>query len=172
MTDSKILIYLMRRDLRIADNPILHAIQGGKSKDFTHLLPLYVFPAQQVEVSGFIPENSSAKSPYPEARSEVASFWRCGPHRTKFASEAVWDVKKSLNDVGSDLCIRVGMIGEVVQEMLRRINERNDSTVAAVWMTGEETSEEKRDEEEVKAACAEADVKCKIWSDEKYLIDE
>ena len=172
MSESKILIYLMRHDLRVADNPIFHAIQDPKRHGFTHLLPLYVFPAQQVEVSGFIPESSSAKSPYPEARSDVASFWRCGPHRVKFAAESVWDVKKSLNDVGSALCIRVGMVGEVVQELLRRINERNDTTVAAVWMVGEEAGEEMRDEEDVKAACAEADVKCTIWTDEKYLIDE
>jgi deoxyribodipyrimidine photo-lyase len=64
------------------------------------------------------------------------------------------------------------MIGEVVQEMLRRINERNDTTVGAVWLVGEETVEEKRDERDVFAACAEADVPYKIWGDEKYLIDE
>src|SRR4051812_20077249 len=79
MSDSKLLIYLMRRDLRVSDNPILHSLATEKDHGFTHLLPLYVFPAQQVEVSGFI-HAEGKKSPYPEARSQVGGFWRCGPH--------------------------------------------------------------------------------------------
>jgi len=171
MSDPKILIYLMRRDLRLSDNPIFDSLSKDR-QGFTHLLPLYVFPAQQVEVSGFIPKDSTAKSPYPEARSATGSFWRCGPHRTKFVAEAVWDLKKHLKSIDSDLCIRVGMTGEVVQEMLRRINEHNDTAVGAVWMTAEDTAEERQDEAEVRAACGEADVQFKLWKDEKYLVDE
>jgi len=171
MADSKILIYLMRRDLRLSDNPIFHSLSKD-NQGFTHLLPLYVFPAQQVEVSGFIPKDSTAKSPYPEARSPVGAFWRCGPHRTKFVAEAVWDLKTHLQKVNSDLLLRVGMTGEVVQELLRRINERNDTSVGAVWMTAEDAVEEKQDEAEVRAACSEADVRFKLWKDEKYLVDE
>lgn len=172
MPDSKVLIYVMRRDLRVSDNPILHAISNmpKEEQNFTHLLPLYVFAAQQVEVSGFISKNG--QSPYPEARSKVGSFWRCGPHRAKFTAESVWDLKQGLESIGSGLCIRVGMIGEVVQELLRRINERNGNTVAAVWMVGEDTVEEKRDERDVAAACADAVVPFKIWVDEKYMVDE
>lgn len=155
----------------MVDNPIFHHLSKN-TEGFTHLLPLYVFPAQQVEVKGFIPKESNAQSPYPEARSPTGSFWRCGPHRAKFVSEAVWDVKQLLHGVGSDLCIRVGMTGEVVQELLRRINERNDTAVGAVWMVGEDTTEEKQDETEVKAACAESDVAFKLWKDEKYFVDE
>ena len=172
MSNTKILVYLMRRDLRISDNPVLHALSSQKDHGFTHVLPLFVFPAQQVEVSGFIPESAQVPSPYPEARSKVASFWRCGPNRAKFLAESVWDVKEGLESVGSGLCIRVGMIGEVVQEVLRGINERNDASVGAVWMVGEETSEEKTEEVDIIAACNAAEVPYKIWVDEKYLIDE
>jgi deoxyribodipyrimidine photo-lyase len=171
MSESKILIYLMRRDLRLSDNPIFNSLSKD-NQGFTHLLPLYVFPAQQVEVSGFIPKDSNSKSPYPEARSPTGSFWRCGPHRTKFLAESVWDLKKHLKSVDSDLLLRVGMTGEVVQELLRRINERNDTSVGAVWMTAEDAVQEKQDEAEVRAACSEADVQFKLWKDEKYLVDE
>jgi deoxyribodipyrimidine photo-lyase len=86
-----VVIYALRRDLRLSDNPVFcelsHEFLSG-SPSFTHILPLYVFPADQVEISGFIPEDAESeatpKSPYPEARSQVGGFWRCGPHRAKF----------------------------------------------------------------------------------------
>ncbi len=56
---TKILVYLIRRDLRFSDNPVLFEAQkifASGSSPFTHLLPIYVFPANQVEISGFIPE--------------------------------------------------------------------------------------------------------------------
>ena len=138
MSDSKVLIYLMRRDLRVSDNPILHSLGTQTDHGFTHLLPLYVFAAQQLEVSGFV--DPGAKSPYPEARSQVGGFWRCGPHRAKFLSESVWDLKASLEKLGSGLCIRVGMVGEVVKKILEA--EQSEMKVGAVWMTGEEGAEE------------------------------
>ena len=63
---QRVLIYLLRRDLRIADNPIFSEISklGNQSqKPFTHVLPVYVFAAQQIEVGGFI-EDAEQKSPY------------------------------------------------------------------------------------------------------------
>jgi deoxyribodipyrimidine photo-lyase len=167
MPDSRVLIYLMRRDLRVSDNPVFHSLSNDKNHGFTHLLPLYVFPAQQLEVSGFI--QGDAKSPYPEARSQVAGFWRCGPHRVKFLSESVWDVKQSLEKLGSGLCIRVGLVGEVISRMLEAESELK---VGAVWMTGEEGYEESREERDVKRACEKKGVDFKLWVDEKYLLDE
>jgi deoxyribodipyrimidine photo-lyase len=67
MAPSNILIYLLRKDLRISDNPIFNALITEKDHGFTHLLPLYIFPAQQIELSGFI-KDEDTKSPYPEAR--------------------------------------------------------------------------------------------------------
>jgi deoxyribodipyrimidine photo-lyase len=77
-----------------------------------------------------------------------------------------------LEKVGSGLCIRAGMSGEVVGDMLRRIEEEKRLKVGAVWMVGEEGVEENREEGAVKDACREMDVEFKLWNDEKYLIDE
>jgi len=167
MSDSKLLIYLMRRDLRVSDNPIFHTLSTQSDHGFTHLLPVYVFAAQQVEVSGFI--EGEEKSPYPEARSNVAGFWRCGPHRAKYLAESVWDLKEGLEKVGSGLCIRAGMVGPIIDGLLKDIKEVK---VGAVWMTGEEGVEEKGEERQIKQACENAELDCKIWVDEKYLIDE
>ena len=168
MPDSKVLLYVMRRDLRVSDNPILHSLGAQEDHGFTHLLPLYVFAAQQLEVSGFI--DGDAKSPYPEARSQIGAFWRCGPHRAKFLSESIWDLKSSLEKLGSGLCIRVGMVGEVVRRILE--SGENEMKVSTVWMTGEEGVEEGREERDVKQVCEANNVDFKLWVDEKYLVDE
>jgi deoxyribodipyrimidine photo-lyase len=175
MASQRVLVYLLRRDLRVADNPILHEIaklSQQSQKTFTHVLPLYVFPAQQVEVSGFL-SNPDAQSPYPEARSQTGQFWRCGPHRCKFLAESVWDVKQELEKLGSGLVIRVGMIGEVLQDLLKQFKDAEDKgSVAGVWMTEEEGVEEKREERDAKSAAKDAGVDFKLWIDEKYFIDE
>src|ERR1700712_5723747 len=154
MTGQRVLIYLLRRDLRLSDNPVFHEIHKlsqQSQKSFTHVLPLYVFAAQQVEVSGFLPE-SGARSPYPEARSEVGGFWRCGPHRPKFIAESVWDLKSQLEKAGSGLAIRAGLLGRVVEDLLRQFQSAEGVSVSAVWTTEEEGVEEKRDERDVRKA--------------------
>lgn len=173
MSSNRILIYLLRRDLRFNDNPLLHELSRTFQQSqhpYTHLLPLYIFPAQQVEVSGFL-TSSSDKSPYPEARSNAAGFWRCGPHRAKFLAESVWDVKKSLENVGSGLQIRVGMLGQILKHTLEELKKTN-AKVVGVWMTEEEGVEEKREEREVKQATEAMGIDFKLWTDEKYLVDE
>ncbi len=175
MTSQRILIYLLRRDLRLSDHPIfheLHKLSQQPQKPFTHVLPLYVFAAQQVEVSGFLCD-SEAKSPFPEARSEVGKFWRCGPHRAKFLAEAVWDLKTELEKLGSGLHIRVGMLGQVVKDILEQVKQESEEiSVAAIWMTEEEGVEEKREERNVRKEAEKAGVDFKLWLDEKYFIDE
>ncbi|KAL2069295.1 hypothetical protein VTL71DRAFT_15633 [Oculimacula yallundae] len=171
MSDSKVLIYLMRRDLRVSDNPVLNSLLSSKNHGFTHLLPLYVFSAQQLEVKGFIAD-SSTKSPYREARSKVGGFWRTGPHRVSFLAECIWDLKEGLEKVGSGLCVRVGTVGDVVDDMLRKFKEKGELNAGAVWMVGEEGVEEAGEESHVKKSCREADVEFKLVNDEKYLIDD
>lgn len=168
----RILIYLLRRDLRFSDNPILHEISklGSQSHaPFTHLLPLYVFPAQQIEVSGFL--RPGERSPYPEARSQVGKFWRCGHHRVKFLAESVWDVKKSLENIGSGLEIRVGMLQDVVRQVLDGFKD-GDAEVMGLWMTAEPGVEEKREERAVRKEVERHDKQFKLWADEKYFVDE
>lgn len=173
MSSPRVLVYLLRRDLRLADNPVFSEIAKASqlsSPPYTHLLPVYVFAAQQVEVSGFL-RSDSDRSPFPEARSQVARFWRCGPHRARFLAESVWDLKTALAEVGSGLEIRVGLAGQVIQELLAALKNQH-ADVAAVWMTREEGSEEKQEERDVKKAAAEAGAEFRLWADEKYFIDE
>lgn len=168
MSDQNILIYLIRRDLRLADNPIFHTLSTNVESAYTHLLPVYVFPAQQVEVSGLLEKGK--KSPYPEARSAVGGFWRCGPRRAQFLAESVWDLKSQLEDIGSGLSIRAGMVGDSIQQLIEELE--GQGKIGAVWMTSEEGVEERREERAVKKACETAGVDFKLWVDEKYYIDE
>jgi deoxyribodipyrimidine photo-lyase len=170
---QRILIYLLRRDLRVADNPVFHEISRlaeQSQRPFTHILPLYVVPAQQIEVSGFISDIS--KSPFPEARAAVSGVWRCGPLRAKFLAQSIWDLKEDLEKKGSGLVVRVGMLGQVLQEILSAYRDQKDAEVTGVWMTEEEGVEEKREERQVRRASQEASVDFKLWIDEKYLVDE
>lgn len=173
MSSPRILIYLLRRDLRFADNPILNEVSKAFQQSqhpYTHLLPVYVFAAQQIEVSGFL-RLDSGRSPYPEAKSLAGGFWRCGQHRSRFLAESVWDLKRSLEGAGSGVEIRIGMLGQVVKEMLEALRKDNVE-VAGVWMTEEEGVEEKREERDVRKAAEDSDTQFKLWIDEKYYVDE
>lgn len=171
MAASNILICLMRRDLRLEDNPTFSALSKSAESSYSHLLPLYIFSAQQLQVSGFLQDDQ--RYPYPDAQSQVGGFWRCGPHRAKFIGESVWDLKQNLEKVGSGLEIRVGMAGDVMSNMIDAFqNNAVGGKVGAVWMTSEEGVEEKQEEREVRKACLKAGVEFKLWQDEKYFIDE
>jgi deoxyribodipyrimidine photo-lyase len=178
-SEPRILIYLLRRDLRVGDNPILHAaVQAFQQQacPFTHLLPLYVFSSRQIEVSGFLKSidgNTTPTSPFPEARSTVGRFWRCGPHRAKFLGESVWDLKTSLEAHNSGLSINVGSPGDVIRDALAFFKE--DPTrgqVAGVWMTGEDTVEEVDEQNDVRSAVEGENKEFKLFKDEKYFVDE
>lgn len=175
MTSPRILIYLLRRDLRLADNPILHEISRSfqqSHRPFTHLIPLYVFAAQQLEVSSFL-SSDSEHSPFPEARCPVGGFWRCGPHRAQFLAESVWDLKEAFEGVGSGLEIRVGMVGQVVNDLLDAFKlDDKGAEIMGVWMTDEEGVEEKREERDVRKVVEGRGKEFKLWVDEKYFVDE
>nr|POE79733.1 putative cryptochrome dash, mitochondrial [Quercus suber] len=170
---ANVLVYLFRRDLRLNDNPIIHEIarlNGQSQKPFTHLLPLYVFPAEQVETSGFVAKGQ--KSPYPEARSRVGGFHRCGSLRAKFLAESVWDLKQDLKSIGSDLQIRVGSVKDVVKSILEGYHDRDDVTIHGLWMTGEEGWEEQEEEKAVKGLIDGEKKEFKLWDDEKYFVHD
>lgn len=172
---QKVLVYLLRRDLRVADNPIFHEISKLASQSqspFTHVLPVYVFAAQQVEVSGFV-RDSSKKSPYREARSEVGRFWRCGPHRASFVAQSVWDLKTDLEEKGSGLILRAGTVVDVLEDLLTEYKAKErEAQVVAVWMTEEEGVEEKDEENTARRAAEKQGIEFKLWTDEKYYIHD
>lgn len=168
--ESNILIYLMRHDLRVSDNPIFHRLASTDNHGFTHLVPVYVFPAQQIEISGFLKDGKLA-SPYPEAKSTVTKIWRTGPHRAKFIAECVWDLKQNLEALGSGLLIRVGNPSDVIADLLDGFSKEHEM-VGAVWMTREGGSEERRDQRDISKLCKSKGAEFTLFTDEKYFVDE
>ncbi|KAI1362470.1 cryptochrome [Xylaria arbuscula] len=169
MSESNVVIYLVRHDLRIRDNPILDYLASSTDHGFTHLLPLHILAPNQIEVSGLL--RDGAKSPYPEARSEVANFWRCGPHRVRFIAQSLWNFKENLNGLGNDLILRVGKPDEALRSLVEGLQKQN-IRVGAVWMISEEGYEESQDEKDLKEACSALGADLKVWVDEKYFIDD
>lgn len=165
MAEDRLLVYLLRRDLRTSDNPILSHLGTSKDHGFTHLLPIYVFSPKQVEVSGFVADGE--ESPHPPAVSAVGKFWRCGPHRAKFLAQSVWDMKKTLETLGSNLVIRAGSVADVLEPILSQMKG-----AGAVWMTEEKSHEEQEEQEAVSSACSTHGIDFKLWLDEKYFVDE
>ena len=86
-------------------------------------------------------------------------------------AESVWDLKKALGKVGNGLEIRLGLAGQVIKDLLEAFKKQN-TEVVGVWMTDEEGVEEKKEERDVKEAAQNADTDFKLWTDEKYFIDE
>lgn len=169
MAAGKLVVYLLRRDLRVSDNPVWHHLTHSPDHGYTHLLPVYVFPSQQIEVSGLFKDGH--KSPYPPARSRVGGYWRCGPHRAKFVAKSVWDLRDGLRELNSGLVIRVGDIKDVLDHLIRGFRGHSPS-VGAVWMMEELSSEEVEEQYAVAAVCSKNGVEFKLWPDEKYFIDE
>lgn len=170
---QRILIYLLRRDLRLADNPVftqISRLNSQSQKPFTHLLPVYVLPANQIEISGLA--SAGQKSPYPEARSSVAGFWRCGKLRAKFTAESIWDLKTDLEQISSGLVIRAGTAKDVVQSFLSGYRDNDEAEVHGIWMTSEEGWEEKVEEADVRRLAAEENVEFSLRNDEKYFVDD
>ncbi|XEV03719.1 hypothetical protein FSHL1_009006 [Fusarium sambucinum] len=168
MAGNKLLVYLLRRDLRAIDNPILHHL-ATTDHGFTHLLPIYILPPHQIETSGFVVEGQ--KSPYPLAKSQVGGFWRCGTLRAKFQAECIWDVKKNFENIGSGILVRIGKFDDVLKHLIMSLNESNQS-VDTVWMTEEPSKEELDDQNAVASVCSEEGISFKLWQDEKYYIDD
>ncbi|KAK5633934.1 hypothetical protein RRF57_009648 [Xylaria bambusicola] len=169
MSEVNAVIYLVRHDMRVKDNPILDRLASSKDHGFTHLLPLHIIPPTQVEVSGFLKDGT--RSPYPEARSEVGRFWRCGPHRARFIAQSIWNLKDNLTKLGNDLNIRIGKSDELLKDLVNGLKEQ-EIRVAAVWTIAEEGYEEEREEKNLKEACSDLGIELEMWVDEKYFIDD
>lgn len=201
---ARVILYILRRDVRLSDNPAFHCAAqqlkrtknprsssngSTRSRDdsltsehggapFTHLLPVFVFPAHQIESSGFL-ASPNDKSPYPEARSEVAKVWRTGPHRAKFIGEGAWDLKRQLEGLGcgSGLEMRVGTVNDVVKHILESYagiaeNDGNKPKITGIWMTHDDGTEERDEEKAVGKTAAEHDIPFRVWEDEKFYVDE
>jgi deoxyribodipyrimidine photo-lyase len=201
---SRIILYVLRRDVRLSDNPVFHCAaqqsqrsklnklpsqDGRRSRDdsltsehggapFTHFLPVYIFPPNQIESAGFL-SSPCDRSPYPEARSKVAKVWRTGPHRAKWIGQGVWDLKQQLEalNCGTGLEMRVGMVDEVVRDIVDSYSQRDGDDackpkITGIWMTDDDGTEEKDDEKAVEKIASSNGIPFKLWADEKFYIDE
>ena len=90
----------------------------------------------------------------------------------KFVAESVWDLKQDLQKVQSDLVIRVGSVKDALQSVLDGYRGRDDAEIHGVWMTSEEGWEEQNEEKAVKSMLEKDGKEFKLWTDEKYYIDE
>ncbi|KAJ8114968.1 hypothetical protein ONZ43_g4778 [Nemania bipapillata] len=169
MSDTNVLIYVVRHDLRVTDNPILDRLASSASHNFTHVLPVHIISPCQIEVSGFLRDGE--KSPFPEARSQIARFWRCGPHRARFIAQSLWNLKENLARLGNDLTLRIGRPDEVLIDLVSGLKQHK-TNVSAVWMIAEEGYEEEQDEKSVASACSALGIDLQVWADEKYFIDD
>jgi len=91
------------------------------------------------------------------------------PHYTKFLAESLWDLKSSLEKIGSDLYIRVGTVAEVINNILEFSGKKK---IRAIWIIREEGIEEDRDKYNTKLACYKVGADFKLWVDEKYLVNK
>ena len=73
-----IIITLLRNDLRIHDNALLHSAHSATS-GATHVLPLFVFDERHIELSGV--EGYERKGP--EAKTRLFGFWRTSVFRAR-----------------------------------------------------------------------------------------
>lgn len=112
------------------------------------------------------------KSPYPEARSKVGGFWRCGRLRSQFLAESIWDVKQDLENIGSGLTLRAGTVKDALSSILEGYRNHEGAEVHGLWMTKEDGWEEQYEEKDAKALMDREGKEFKLWTDEKYLVDE
>ncbi|KAL7822721.1 cryptochrome [Trichoderma gracile] len=168
---GRIVVYLLRRDLRTADNPVLHYLSTTDGKHgYTHLLPVYVMPPDKIELSGLVKDEEA--SPYPQALAEVSRHWKCGIHRVRFIAESVWDLKTKLEALGSGLIIRAGTFPDVLESIVQHYAGQIDGPqVAAVWITSGLLLEEVNEQQAIASFCDEVGIRFVPFRDHKWFID-
>ncbi|KAK1252532.1 hypothetical protein MKX08_003719 [Trichoderma sp. CBMAI-0020] len=170
MSGGSVLVYLMRRDLRTSDNPVLHRL-STEEHGFTHLLPVYILPPDQIEVSGLVKDGKT--SPYPPARFPLSHRWKCGHLRAKFIAESLWDLKGNLENLGSGLAIRVGtfdgVLGGIIQHYAAN---QHGLQVTAVWMTEDYSPDQQTEEDAIVSLCEARNVELIRFYDVKHLLHD
>lgn len=122
MSNQKILIWY-RNDLRIHDHePLYQAI-----KKSALIIPFYCFDIRQFETTSF-------------------GFPKTGNFRGQFLLQSVAILRKSLQDLGSDLIIRKGYPEKIIPDLIKALN------IDAIYFHEEVTAEEIEVENSVKQA--------------------
>lgn len=173
MSEERVVIYLVRRDLRVADNHILHLLSRHNINDecsYTHLLPVYVLPPDQVETSGLL--KNGERSPYPRAVSENSGVWKCGLHRVKFLAEAIWDMKERLEELDNGLIIRVGRFYDILESIFKHYSsDKSGPQISSVWIARGHTPEQISEQQEVYTACYNFGIDYVKFRDREPFVD-
>jgi len=163
----RLVIALMRHDLRLADNPIINALSYAEVQ---HFIPLFVCRPLHLDIQGFVKDGGEKKSSTSIARSRVGKFRRCGSLRAQFLVESLWDIKSGLRGLGSDLVIRVGDSSDVLKTMMEGLRKQHEYADMEIWFTKEFASEEVEEEKMIKKMASRQNVACRVFDDESTLI--
>jgi deoxyribodipyrimidine photo-lyase len=124
-----------------------------------------------VELSGLVKDGKT--SPYPSAVNQLSQTWKCGSLRAKFLAESLWDLKESLESLGSGLVIRAGTFDGVLNSIIQHYAADQDGPkVKAVWMTEDVSADQRKEQELVSSICLGLDIKFSLYLDQKYFLHE
>jgi deoxyribodipyrimidine photo-lyase len=121
-----------RNDLRVTDHPALAGYADGADYAWDHtsrLLPVFIFPSRLFSTTSF-------------------GFPKVGPHRAQFLIETVADLKRELQQRGSDLIVAQGSPARVLVALTRQFG------VAEIWYQDEGGTEESAEVAELEAEIA------------------
>jgi deoxyribodipyrimidine photo-lyase len=142
MSKKNILIWY-RNDLRIHDHEALHEAINQKSL----IIPFYCFDLRQFEQTSF-------------------GFPKTGNLRGKFLLESVDNLRNSLQNIGSNLIIRIGYPEKIIPQLVKELS------IDAVYFHEEVTSEEIQVEKAMKKALSTLNVELKgFWVSTLYHRD-
>lgn len=171
MSGGATLIYLMKRDLKAADSPILYGLSTTEH-GFTHLLSVYILPPDYIEVSGLAKDGKI--SPCTPTRYGLSRRWRCGHLCAKFIAGSLWDLKENIENLGSGLIIRVDTFDGALNGMIQHYVANQDGPqVTAVWVAVDSSPGQQREEVTISAICdAHGIIKFDWHYDVKYCMHE
>jgi len=133
----------LRCDLRLDDNPALHAACTGSES----LLPIFVF------------DPAKFRTP------TLAGSWKSSARRARFLIESVADMRRQLEKNGSGLAVVIGKAKSVLPEFCRESSE--------VCVTRGVCSEETNEEQMVADKLSVSECKLnKVWGGFLYMPDE
>ncbi len=163
------LLYMCRRDLRVEDNAALVWANDYASRNrIKHFVPLYIFDARQMEVSGIMSKHVGGR--LPPAKHHMSGYWRCGPHRARFIAESVFDFRDGLRALRSDLSIHAGTPLRVIPHIMSVLHAK-EVPVRAIVMSQEVDLEALDDEAALVDFCKARGVHLEILNNDRTLID-
>lgn len=172
-----ILIAFLRNDLRLTDHPIFSQFASSSSaaqnglENITHILPVYVFDQQYVEVGGLngIQKGTGAGSDPNGARTRVAGFWRTGKPRVQFLTRSVFDLQARLQKIGSNLSIWSGHPHLILHKIIKTL-QKNGDHIHGVWFGEEPHTEERATEKRIEKALRETQVPVKKFQHRSLIL--